>query len=216
MKESVEQDVKSGKVVAIIRGYEPDVCLRLAEAYLKGGIRAVEVTYVQTDRELWKKTTAAIRAISERFAGQMHVGAGTVLTSEQLRMTRDAGGEFMVAPNVNPALVRECVSFDMAAIPGALTPTEAVDAWTAGASFVKVFPAGCMGPSYLKALKAPLAHIPLLAVGGITPANAADFIKAGCAGVAVSSALTDRALIESGAWDKIAEIARQLEEVTGT
>lgn len=214
MKAEVEQCIRESKIVAIIRGLEPEVCLRLAEAYLKGGIRAVEVTYVQTDPALWRKTTAAIRAITDRFAGEMHVGAGTVLTSEQLQMTREAGGEFMVSPNMRPALVRECVSLGMAAVPGVMTPTEAVDAWEAGASFVKVFPAGCLGPAYVKALKAPLAHIPFLAVGGITPDNVAEFMKAGCVGVAVSGALTDRNLIVAGKWDEITGIARTLWEKT--
>ena len=216
MKAEVEQAIRDGRVVAIIRGYDPDVCLHLAEAYAAGGIRAVEVTYVQADRALWKKTTAAIAAIRERFSAELRVGAGTVLNSEQLAMTRDAGGEFMVAPNVRPALVRECVGFGMAAIPGALTPTEVVDAWEAGASFVKVFPAGRMGPTYVKDLRAPLAHIPMLAVGGITPDNAADFIRVGCSGVAVSGALTKREMIEAGAWNQIADIARTLVERTRT
>ena len=169
---------------------------------------------MQTDRSLWKRTAESIAAIKRRFAGELRVGAGTVLSSEQLAMERDAGGEFMVAPNFSPALIRECVALDMAPIPGALTPTEVVDAWDAGASFVKVFPAGRMGPDYVKALRAPLAHIPLLAVGGVTVDNAADFIRAGCAGVAVSGALTSREMIAAGQWDRIADVARALVEGT--
>lgn len=216
MRAEVEQSIRDSRVVAIIRGLEPDVCLHLAEAYLAGGIRNVEVTYVQTDRALWQKTVTAIRTIREHFAAEMHVGAGTVLTREQLEMTRDAGGEFMVAPNVNPELIRACREFDMASVPGALTPTEAVDAWESGASMVKVFPAGNMGPGYVKALKAPLAHVPMLAVGGVTVDNAADFIKAGCIGIAVSGALTNRDMIAAGEWDKIAAVARTFVERTRT
>ena len=216
MKEEVEQCIRDNRVIAIIRGFEPDVCLHLAEAYLSGGIRAVEVTYVQTDRALWHQTSAAIKAIRSRFAGDLHVGAGTVLTSEQLTMTRDAGGEFMVAPNAKADLIRQCADLGLAPIPGALTPTEAVAAWEAGASFVKIFPAGNMGPAYVKALKAPLAHIPLLAVGGVTLANAADFMKAGCVGIAVSGPLANREAIAAGEWDKITDIARAYVEATRT
>ena len=216
MKEEVEQCIRDNRVIAIIRGFEPDTCLRLAEAYLAGGIRAVEVTYVQTDRALWHQTTDAIRAIRDRFAGDLRVGAGTVLTSEQLTMTRDAGGEFMVAPNVRADLVRQCADLGLAPIPGALTPTEAVAAWEAGASFVKIFPAGNLGPAYVKALKAPLAHIPLLAVGGVTLDNAAAFMKAGCVGIAVSGPLANREAIAAGQWDKIADIARAYVEATRT
>ena len=212
LKEKVEKGIAEGRVVAIIRGFDAETCLRLADACITGGIRAVEVTYVQTDRALWTRTTDAISAIAKRFGGEISVGAGTVLTSEQLAMTRDAGGEFMVAPNVNPALVRECVGMGLASIPGAMSPTEAVAAREAGATFVKVFPAGRLGPSYVKALKAPLAHIPMLAVGGITPDNIADFIKAGCVGAAVSGVLQNRELMEAGEWGRIAEIARTLVE----
>jgi len=212
MKAEVEQGVREGRIIAIIRGFDPEISLKLAEAYVAGGIRAIEVTYVQTDRSLWHKTTDAISAIAKRFAGEVHVGAGTVLTSEQLHMTRDAGGEFMVSPNVRPELIRECVSMDMAAMPGALTPTEVVDAWDAGASFVKVFPAGSLGPGYIKALKAPLKHIDMLAVGGVSPDNIADFIKAGCIGAGVSGVLQNKDWMAAGAWDKIAETARQLVE----
>ena len=216
MKEEVEQCIRDNRVIAIIRGYEPDICLRLAEAYLDGGIRAVEVTYVQTDRALWHKTTDAITSIKSRFAGDLRVGAGTVLTSEQLTMTRDAGGEFMVAPNAQADLIRQCADLGLAPIPGALTPTEAVAAWEAGASFVKIFPAGNMGPAYVKALKAPLAHVPLLAVGGVTLGNAADFMKAGCVGIAVSGPLANREAIAAGQWDKITDIARAYVEATRT
>jgi len=202
--------------VAIIRGFDQETTIRLAEAYAKGGIRNVEVTFVQTDRSLWKRTTDAISAIAGRFGSDMCVGAGTVLTAEQLDLMQAAGGQFMVAPNVNPALIASCREKGLAAIPGALTPTEAVAAWEAGASFVKIFPAGNLGPGYVKALKAPLAHIPMLAVGGITPDNVADFLKAGCVGAAVSGVLQNKELIAAGAWDKITDIAKSLVERTMT
>jgi len=214
MKAQAEQHIRDNRVVAIIRGLEPDICLKLAEAYVAGGIRAVEVTYVQTDRTLWKQTATAISAIKSHFGDELSVGAGTVLTAEQLAMTHEAGGEFIVAPNTNPEIIRACAKLDMAPIPGALSPSEVVNAWEAGASFVKVFPAGNMGPAYVKALKAPLAHIPLLAVGGVTIDNAADFIRAGCAGIAVSGPLTNREMIAAGEWDRIADIARNYVERT--
>jgi len=208
MRTQAELNIKNNRIIAIMRGNDPDTCLRLTEAYLAGGIRAVEVTYVQADRTRWSQTTAAISAIRERFGRDLSVGAGTVLTDEQLKMTHEAGGEFMVAPNTNPELIRACAALDMAPIPGALSPSEAVAAWEAGASFVKIFPAGSLGPGYVKALRAPLAHIPMLAVGGVTIDNAADFIKAGCLGVAVSGPLSNREMIAAGQWDKIADIAR--------
>ena len=211
-REEIEKAVLDGRVVAIIRGFAPDVCLKLAEAYAEGGIRLVEVTFNQKAPETWKDTAAAIRAICERFGGDVRAGAGTVLTEEQLAMCRDAGGEYMITPNVNAALIRSCVGMGLAAMPGALTPSEAVEAWDAGASFVKIFPAGSLGPGYVKALRAPLSHIRFLAVGGITPDNVADFMRAGCVGAGVGGNLTNREWIEAGAWGRIADAARRLRE----
>ena len=197
-------------IVAIIRGFEPDVCLKLAEAYHKGGIELVEVTFNQKDPDSWKDTASAIKSISNRFAGVMKVGAGTVLTEEQLTICEDAGGEFMVTPNVNTSLIKRCVSDGLMAMPGAMTPSEAVEAFNAGASYVKIFPAGVLGPAYIKALRAPLSHIPFLAVGGIGPDNIADFINAGCVGAGVGGNLTNKEWIAAGQWDKITEVARSL------
>jgi len=210
MKEEVVKSVFEKKIVAIIRGFAPDVCLKLAEAYAKGGIGLVEVTFNQKNPETWKDTAAAIAAIRERFAGEVRVGAGTVLTAEQLTLCEQAGGEYMITPNVNVELIRDCASRGLVAMPGALTPSEAVAACDAGASFVKIFPAGSLGPGYVKAMMAPLSHIPFLAVGGISPDNVADFIKAGCVGAGVGGNLTNKEWIAAGAWGKIADVAKRL------
>ena len=210
MKEDVIQSVRARKVVAIIRGFAPDVCLKLAEAYAKGGIGLVEVTFNQKAPETWKDTATAIAAIRDRFAGDVRVGAGTVLTAEQLTLCEQAGGEYMITPNVNVDLIRDCVRRGLVAMPGALTPSEAVAAHDAGASFVKIFPEGSLGPGYVKALVAPLGHIPFLAVGGISPDNVADFMAAGCVGAGVGGNLTNKAWIAAGEWDRIPDVARRL------
>ena len=210
MKEDVEKLVRESRIIAIIRGFSPDICLKLAEAYARGGIRMVEITFNQASPETWADTVAAIRVIREHFFGDIRVGAGTVLTEEQLTMMEDAGGEYMVTPNVNPSLIRECVRRGCAAMPGALTPSEAVDAWEAGASFVKIFPAGSFGAGYVKALRAPLSHIPFLAVGGVGPDNVRDFMEAGCVGAGVGGNLTNKEWIATGEWDKISSVAKSL------
>ena len=212
IKAEIESSVRQGRIIAIIRGFAPDVCLRLAEAYAKGGIRLVEVTFNQKSPDTWKDTVAAIRAIGERFGGDMRAGAGTVLTEEQLTMCEEAGGKYMITPNVNAELIRECVRRGLVAMPGAMTPSEAVDAYDAGASFVKIFPAGALGPEYVKAIRAPLSHIPFLAVGGIGPDNVADFIKAGCVGAGVGGNLTNKEWIAAGEWGKIEGVARRMVE----
>ncbi len=208
----IENIVRAKRIIAIVRGQKPDVCLHLAEAFAKGGIGLVEVTFDQRAPESWAQTAEAIRAIRERFAGAVRVGAGTVMTEEQLKICADAGGEYMISPNVNAALIRSCVGRGLVAMPGALTPSEAAVAWEAGAQFVKLFPAGTLGPAYVKAVRAPLAHIPFLAVGGISPENVADFMKAGCVGAGVGGNLTNKEWIAAGAWDRIAAVAKELME----
>lgn len=210
MRQEVIDIVYQSKIVAIVRGFDPEVCVKLAEAYAKGGIRLVEVTFPQAKPEDWTKTTTAIKTISERLAGKIIVGAGTVLTLEQLHMAKEAGARYIVTPSVNVNVIKEAKSLGLVTMPGALTPTEAVTAYEAGADFVKIFPAGAMGPKYLKDVRAPLSHIPFLAVGGIGADNVADFMKAGAVGVGVGGMLTDRKLIEAGAWDQIADYARTL------
>ena len=197
-------------IVAIIRGFEPDTCLRLTEAYVKGGINMVEVTFNQKAPQTWKDAAAAIKAIKSNFGDVVKVGAGTVLTEEQLTICEDAGGEYMVTPNVNVELIKKCVADGLMAMPGALTPSEAVAAWSAGASYVKLFPIGVLGPEYVKAVMAPLSHIPFLAVGGIGPDNVADYIKAGCVGAGVGGNLTNKEWIAAGEWDKITATAEAL------
>ena len=214
MTSGIESIVRDRKIIAIIRGFAPDTCLRLAEAYAAGGIALVEVTFNQREPESWKDTAAAIRAIRERFMPSVRVGAGTVLTEDQLSMCEDAGGEYMITPNVNAVLIRDCVRRGLVAMPGALTPTDAVAAHEAGAKFVKIFPAGTFGAGYVKALVAPLSHIPFLAVGGIGADNIADFMRAGCIGAGVGGNLTNREWIAAGEWNKIADVARQLVERT--
>lgn len=210
MREEIIKSVLGKKAIAIIRGFAPDVCLRLAEAYAEGGIALVEVTFDQKAPETWKDTAAAIRAISDRFKGDVRVGAGTVLSLEQLDLCEQAGGEYMIAPNVNEALIRECVGRGLVAMPGAMTPSEAVSAHEAGADFVKIFPAGSLGSGHVKALAAPLSHIRFLAVGGVSASNAADFMAAGCVGVGVGGNLTNKEWIAAGEWCKIAAAAREL------
>ena len=207
MKAEVLKALAETRLVAIIRGMDPEICVKLAESYVEGGIRLVEVTFDQTGDP--DKTIAAVRAIRERFAGKLHVGAGTVLTEAQLKALIDAGGEFMVTPSVNPALIRMCVAAGLVAMPGAFTPSEIVTAHEAGADVVKVFPVRALGPQYVKDVLAPLKHISLMAVGGVNPDNAAEYLKAGCVGVGASGSLVNKDWIAAGEWAKIAAEAKR-------
>lgn len=213
MKQEVLKALGETKIVAIIRGMEPSVCVKLAGSYLSGGLRLVEVTFNQVGDPV--DTTNAVRAIKAACPG-MHVGVGTVLTSEQLEMAIDAGAEFMVTPSVNPALIRKASAAGLVTMPGAFTPTEIVTAHEAGADVVKVFPIRALGPQYVKDVLAPLRHVKLMAVGGVTPDNAADYIKAGCIGVGASGALVNKDWISADAWGRITSEARRfIEQMKG-
>lgn len=196
-------------IIVIVRGIGEKYILKLAEALLNGGIDMMEVTFNQAEPNSWDETCRAIRSVKNTFAGRMSIGAGTVLSVEQLHIAHDAGAEFFVSPNVDADVIREGKRLGMEAFPGALTPTEAVLAHKAGADAVKLFPAGDLGPSYLKSVRAPLSHIKFLAVGGINEKNAADFIHAGAVGIGVGGSLVNKAWIEEGEFEKITALAKE-------
>ena len=208
-KEEIKTCIESTKVVAIIRGMAPEICVRLAKAYREGGIRLVEVTFNQVGN--LDDTVTAIKAIKTAFP-DMHVGAGTVITEKQLDLAIGAGAEFIVTPNCNPAIIRKANAAGLVTMPGTITPTEMVTAHEAGADYVKVFPVRTLGPAYVKDVLVPLKHLKLIAVGGVSPENAADYIKAGCVGVAASGSLVNKDWIAAGSYDKIAAVARLLFE----
>ena len=202
--------VQSRKVVAIVRGFDTEVCLKLADAYTRGGIGLMEVTFDQSRPDGLERTVKAIEALVRNFGDDLLVGAGTVLNEDQVLMARDAGAKYAIAPNVDLDVIAAAVENGLVAMPGAMTPSEIVAAYNAGASIIKVFPATILGPAYIKAIKAPLPHIPLMAVGGVGAANAADFIKAGCVGIGVGGSLVNKEWIVAGEWGKIAQAAADI------
>lgn len=208
-REEVKKCIEATRVVAIIRGMDPETCVKLANAYREGGIRLVEVTFDQVGN--LEDTVTAIRAIRAAWP-DMHVGAGTVITEPQLDMAIGAGAEFIVTPNCNPAIIRKAGAAGLVTMPGTITPTEMVAAHEAGADYVKVFPVRALGPAYVKDVLAPLKHLKLIAVGGVSPENAAAYVKAGCVGIAASGSLVNRDWIAAGEYGKIAAVARQLVE----
>ncbi|MEF9880311.1 MAG: bifunctional 4-hydroxy-2-oxoglutarate aldolase/2-dehydro-3-deoxy-phosphogluconate aldolase [Clostridia bacterium] len=207
--------VKEKKIIAIVRGLPPTYMRKLAEALYQGGINLMEVTFQQAKPETWQDTGDAIRNISAHMEGRMLVGAGTVMNERQLELARAAGAEYIITPNTNPQFIRKVKACGLISFSGALTPSEIVAAFEAGADAVKVFPAGQLGPAYIKAVRAPLAHIPLMAVGGVNEKNARDFISAGCCGVGVGGNLVNKEWIEQGQWDKITALAAEYRKAVG-
>lgn len=203
--------VKSEKVIAILRGVPAEKMGAVITALYNGGIRILEITFNQKSATRHEETGSAIRLAKELFP-DMHVGAGTTMSEEDVQAAYDAGAEFILAPDVNEAVIKKAVGLGLLAVPGALTPTEIATAHRYGAKIVKLFPAGNFGTSYVKAITAPVSHIPLMAVGGVDITNMKDFLNAGICSVGLGSCLTDKKIIENNDWDALTELAKKYVE----
>ena len=212
MRDQVIQKIQEVKIIAIVRGVGPEQCMKVADALYAGGIRLMEVTYDQKNPASFQATADAIAAIGKAYEGRMLVGAGTVTTVELVELTAKANGRYIISPDVNVDVIRRTRELDMVSLPGALTPTEVMTAHRAGADFEKIFPVGELGAGYVKAIRAPISHVKLLAVGGVNENNVADFLKAGMVGAGVGGNLANKKWIEAGEFDKITETARKLLE----
>lgn len=198
------------KIIAIVRGVDPDVCEKVADALYAGGIRLLEITYDQNAPSSWSSTAHSIEMLVKKYEGRMYIGAGTVTKPELVELTEKSGGLYIISPNTNIEVIRKTKELNLVSIPGAMTPTEVLAAYDAGADMVKLFPASCLGIQYLKAIRAPLNHVSLVATGGIGKANAKDFLNAGAAGLGVGGSLTDKTAIAAGAFDKLTLAASEL------
>jgi 2-dehydro-3-deoxyphosphogluconate aldolase/(4S)-4-hydroxy-2-oxoglutarate aldolase len=196
--------LEESRIVAILRRTEPRAAVATAEALAAGGIPTLEVTCDSPG------AVDMIGAISRALGDRVLVGAGTVLDATMAQAALDAGARFLVSPHVDAELVGAFAKRGVPWIPGAFTATEVLRAWRAGAVVVKLFPAGSVGPGYIKDLLGPLRDIPLLPTGGVTPENAADFLKAGAWGLGMGSALVAPQLVAAGRFDELEARARQL------
>lgn len=207
MKNTFNRIIDS-KIIAIIRGVSSDKIINTVQALKDGGISCVEVTFNAKDDEASKDTLKSISMIKEYFADSVAVGAGTVLTANDVKMAANAGAEFMISPNTKMEVIWQTKRLELVSIPGAVTPSEIINAHDLGADIVKLFPAAALGLDYIKALTGPINHIPFTAVGGINAENANDFIKAGCVGVSVGGNLVNKKLIEAGDFQSITKLAK--------
>lgn len=208
MRETVISTVEKEKVIVIVRGVSKEKLIPLAEAMYYGGIRLLEITYDATGKTSDEETAENIAMLAKAFEGRMLIGAGTVLKESQVELTAKAGGKFIISPDTNKAVIEKTRELGLVSMPGALTPTEIADAHRYGADFVKLFPISTFGTEYVKAVKAPLSHIKLLAVGGVDENNIADYAKAGACGFGIGSNIVNKKFIEEGAFDEITELAR--------
>ena len=212
MKNQVINSILENKIVVIVRGVDKEKLIPLAEAMYAGGIRLIEITYSATGYPTAEETAESIRALAKHFNGRMFVGAGTVLNEKQVELTKEAGGSFIISPDVNEAVIKKSVELGLVSMPGALTPTEVTAANRAGADFVKLFPITSLGLDYVKAITAPLSHVKLIAVGGINDGNMGDYLKAGVCGFGIGTNIVDKKLIAANDFDAITELAKKYVE----
>jgi len=189
--------VRNPGVIAIIRADGPDGLIEAAQALYKGGIKAVEISL--TTPGAW----SAIEAIRRDLPEACLIGVGTVLDTATLDQSVSAGAQFSVSPVFKAELVQACNGHGIPMVCGAYTPTEAWNAYECGADFIKIFPANDLGPSYMKALLAPMPQLPLVPTGGVTVENCAQYLRAGCVAVAVGTSVVSSHLIKDRNWQSM-------------
>ncbi len=200
----VVQGIEASGVVAVIRMKEADKLRAVIDALLEGGVRALELTMTVPG------AIGLIEKLAKDVPGEFLLGAGTVLDPETARQVILAGARYIVAPVLNLDVIRLCHRYDVAAMPGCFTPTEILTAWDAGADVVKVFPATALGPGFFKDIRGPLPQVKMMPTGGVTLANAGEWIKAGAVAIGVGTALVDAKAVAAGDFKQIAANARHL------
>jgi 2-dehydro-3-deoxyphosphogluconate aldolase / (4S)-4-hydroxy-2-oxoglutarate aldolase len=194
-------------IVAVLRAPSGDLLADVAEALLAGGVEAIEVTFTVPH------ALQVIEQVADRLGDKVVLGAGTVLDPETARAAILAGAQFIVSPTLNLQVIELCRRYSRLVMPGALTPTEILMAWQAGADIVKVFPSDLTGPGYLKAVLAPLPQVRLMPTSGVNLQTAADFLKAGACALGVGGTLADKQTIANREFGKITDLARQYVEI---
>ncbi len=208
MNETVKE-IEKNKIVVIVRGVAREKLIPLAEAVYNGGIRLLECTYDASGKISDEEIAENIELLAKHFEGKMLIGAGTVLTKKQVELTKKAGGEFIISPDTNPEIIAFTKECGLVSMPGAITPTEVALAHRAGADFVKLFPIDLYGPSYIKALLAPLSNVRVLAVGGINEENIKVYLEAGAVGVGVGTGIVNKKLIENNDFAGLTKLAEK-------
>lgn len=200
----IARQIEDAGIVAIVRLDDLGAAVPLTEALVEGGVRAIEFTFTN------RLAGRAIEEVRAACGDRALVGAGSVLDAETARAALLAGAQFVVTPTLEEEVIRTCTRYGVPTAIGALTPTEILRAWQAGATFVKVFPASLGGPRYLKDVLGPLPQIKLIPTGGVSEENAADFLRAGAVAVAVGSNLVDAKSVAAGEWATLTERAARL------
>ncbi len=203
MDESTQQIIERVGLIPVLRARNAAQAHAVVKAMIAGGVTVVEVTMTVPG------AVDLLRELKQEYAGELLLGSGTVTTADEAEATIEAGAEFVVSPSFHPEVVAKTRALGKVSIPGALTPTEVITAWRAGADYVKIFPCFAVGgASYLKSLLAPFPHLKLIPTGGVTLQTAESFLRAGARALGVGSDLVNLAAIEAGAPETITAAAR--------
>ncbi|WP_147634658.1 bifunctional 4-hydroxy-2-oxoglutarate aldolase/2-dehydro-3-deoxy-phosphogluconate aldolase [Treponema pectinovorum] len=202
--------IKQKKIVSIARKISPDRIVEAATAINLGGIFCLEITFNQSSNSCIDETAKSISEVKKSLGEKMCVGAGTVIPVEQAGAAFEAGADFILAPDTNPAVISEAKKLGLICVPGAMTPTEIQNAWNLGADIVKVFPAGYLGLDYIKAVRAPISNVPLMAVGGVDEKNIKDFLNSGYCSCGIGSNIMKESLINEGKFEELCLLAKKI------
>lgn len=209
------EEVKKHRIIVALRGVAPTYIEDTARALYDGGIRMLEITFNQSSEHKIEDAVRSIEAARRAAGDGMLIGAGTVMSREEAEAACSAGAAYMLSPNFDADVLHRAKELGMGAIPGAMTPSEVAGAYREGADLVKLFPCDVLGLGYIKALKAPISHIPILAMGGVNTGNLRAYLEL-VEGVGIGSAICDRKKILSGDFAGLTELAKsftgQLEE----
>ncbi|GIO95663.1 bifunctional 2-keto-4-hydroxyglutarate aldolase/2-keto-3-deoxy-6-phosphogluconate aldolase [Paenibacillus lautus] len=202
-KEAKLKLLKESGVVAVVRRPPFEKAVRITDALVAGGVKALEIT-VDSDRAF-----ELISLLNERYGEDVLVGAGTVLDAETAEKAIEARAQFIFSPVLDEETIKTTIRREVISIPGVMTPTEIVKGYRLGADLLKIFPGSSLGVNYIKELSAPLGHIPMMPTGGVTLDNVAQFIRAGAVAVGLGSSLLDKKAMEEERYDDIAKRAEQ-------
>lgn len=209
MRKDCIEAIEKEKIITIIRGVYGENLMNLLDAVYRGGIRLAEITFDSAGKVGDGEIAENIAEANKKFRGKLIIGAGTVTKKSQISLAKSAGAEYIISPDTNCDIISFTRENDLVSVPGAMTPTEAMTAHRAGADFVKLFPAGCFGATYLKTVALPLSNIKFLAVGGINAEDVKDYLNAGAVGFGISSGIADKNLVLKGDFEEIYRRARE-------
>ncbi|MBQ3178661.1 MAG: bifunctional 4-hydroxy-2-oxoglutarate aldolase/2-dehydro-3-deoxy-phosphogluconate aldolase [Clostridia bacterium] len=197
------QTMCTERLIVILRGVPDTMLPAVLDVLYEAGIRLAEITYDMSGTVSYAHTAEMIAMASSRMAGKMYIGAGTVVTTEQVQMTADAGGTFIISPHTDTELIKNIKQKHLYALPGAMTVSEIVAAHNAGADYIKLFPASSLGPDFIRQVHGPLPQVKLLAVSGVSVKDVPQYLAAGAAGFGIGSAVANRKLCLENKLDQI-------------